>query len=173
MDAKALIVAVSEVADNKGLSGEAVIQALELALEKAYIKVLGGSTPDLPDPVVKCVIDPDTGKIYLAQVKKVVEEVTDDFLEIDEEEANEGLKKAKYHVGDDYEIEADVEDLSKATAMGVKSSVRESPRPNVPNSIRFIKTISAKWSREPSRKRTIAASSSTLAARPLNSTARN
>ena len=125
MDAKALIAAVSEVADNKGLSGEAVIQALELALEKAYIKVLGGSTPDLPDPVVKCVIDPDTGKIYLAQVKKVVEEVTDDFLEIDEEEANEGLKKAKYHVGDDYEIEADVEDLSKATAMGVKSYFRQ------------------------------------------------
>ena len=91
MDAKALIAAVSEVAESKGLSGEAVIQALELALEKAYIKVLGGSTPDLPDPVVKCVIDPESGKIYLAQVKKVVEEVNDDFLEIDEEEANEGL----------------------------------------------------------------------------------
>ena len=120
LDGATILAAVKEIAANKGLTEEAVIEALESAITKAYIKVLGGGD----DAIVSCKVDPHTGEIALAQIKKVVEEVEDDYLEIELEEANAGLKKAKYKVGDDYAIPADVSDLSKAAAMGVKNNLR-------------------------------------------------
>ena len=121
MDAKKFIDAVSELSDSKGLSRQAIIFALEEALKRAYIKFLGGGD----DAIVTCVIDEEKGKIELAQVKKVVEEVEDDYLEISVEDANEGLKKPKYNVGDDYAIVCPVEELSKVTAMAVKNNLRQ------------------------------------------------
>ena len=102
MDAKAFVDAVSEIASVKGLSREAIVQALEEAIQRAYIRYLGGGD----DAVVTCHIDEEKGKIELAQIKKVVEEVEDDYLEISVEDANEGKKKAKYQAGDDYPIPA-------------------------------------------------------------------
>ena len=121
MDAKAFIDAVSELADTKGLSREAIIFALEEALKRAYIKYLGGGD----DAIVTCTIDEGKGVIELAQIKKVVEEVQDDYLEISVEDANEGKKNAKYKVGDDYAIVCPVETLSKVTAMAVKNNLRQ------------------------------------------------
>lgn len=120
LDGATILAAVKEIAASKGLTEEIVREALESAITKAYIKVLGGGD----DAIVSCKVDPHTGEISLAQIKKVVEEVQDDYLEIELEEANEGLKKAKYKVGDDYAIPADVSDLSKAAAMGVKNNLR-------------------------------------------------
>ena len=121
MDATKFVDAVAELADTKGLSRSAIIFALEEALKKAYIKFLGGGD----DAIVTCTIDENKGRIELAQIKKVVEEVEDDYLEISVEDANEGLKKPKYKVGDDYAIVAPVEELSKVTALAVKSNLRQ------------------------------------------------
>ena len=121
MDAKKFIDAVSELSETKGLSREAIILALEEAMKRAYIKYLGGGD----DAIVTCTIDEAAGKIELAQIKKVVEEVEDDYLEISVEDANEGKKKAKYKVGDDYAIVCPIEDLSKVTAMAVKNNLRQ------------------------------------------------
>ena len=121
MDAKKFIDAVSELSETKGLSREAIIYALEEALKRAYVKYLGGGD----DAVVTCTIDEEKGIIELAQIKKVVAEVEDDYLEISVEDANEGLKKAKYAVGDDYPIVCSVEELSKVTAMAVKNNLRQ------------------------------------------------
>ena len=121
MDVKAFVSAVSEVADAKGLSREAVITALQEALQRAYVKYLGGGD----DAVVTCLIDEEKGIIELAQIKKVVEEVEDDYLEISVEDANEGLKKAKYKAGDDYAVKASVEELTKVTALAVKNNLRQ------------------------------------------------
>ena len=121
MDAKKFIDAVSELSETKGLSREAIIYALEEALKRAYVKYLGGGD----DAAVTCTIDADKGIIELAQIKKVVAEVEDDYLEISVEDANEGLKKAKYAVGDDYPIVCSVEELSKVTAMAVKNNLRQ------------------------------------------------
>jgi len=121
MDTKAFIDAVAELSQTKGLSREAIIIALEEALKRAYIKYLGGGD----DAVVTCTIDEEKGLIELAQIKKVVEEVEDDYLEISVEDANEGKKKAKYKVGDDFAIPCSVSDLSKVTAMAVKNNLRQ------------------------------------------------
>ena len=123
MDAKKFIDAVAELSETKGLSREAIIYALEEALKRAYIKYLGGGD----DAVVTCTIDEEKGKIELAQIKKVVEEddIEDDYLQISVEDANKGLKKAKYKAGDDCVISCSVEDLSKVTAIAVKNNLRQ------------------------------------------------
>ncbi len=123
MDAKKFIDAVSELSETKGLSRDAIIFALEEALKRAYIKYLGGGD----DAVVTCTIDEEKGKIELAQIKKVVEEddIEDDYLQISVEEANKGLKKAKYKAGDECVISCSVEDLSKVTALAVKNNLRQ------------------------------------------------
>ena len=123
MNATAFIDAVTEISEAKGLSRDAIIFALEEALKRAYVKYLGGGD----DAVVTCTIDEEKGIIELAQVKKVVNEddLTDDYLEISVEDANEGLRKPKYKVGDDYVIVCPIEDFSKVTAMAVKNNLRQ------------------------------------------------
>ena len=121
MDVKAFVDAVAEIADVKGLSREAIITALEEAIQRAYIRYLGGGD----DAVVVCHVNEDKGEIELAQIKKVVEEVEDDYLEISVEDANEGRKKAKYKVGDEFAIPAPISDLSKMVAMAVKNNFRQ------------------------------------------------
>lgn len=121
MDAKKFIDAIAELSETKGLSRDAIIYALQEAMKRAYVKYLGGGD----DAVVTCTIDENKGLIELAQIKKVVEEVEDDYLEISVEDANEGLKKPKYKAGDDYAIVAPIEELSKVTAMAVKSNLRQ------------------------------------------------
>ena len=54
------------LSESKGLSDEDVLSALEDATCRAYVKELGGGD----DAVVTCHIDPETGSVYLAQVKK-------------------------------------------------------------------------------------------------------
>ena len=119
--AEAFQSALAGLAEAKGITVEAVLDALHDALERAYIKYL-----DQGDDVrVKVDIDQATGTIVLAQIKTVVEEVEDDALEISKEDANEGLKKAKFNIGDDFEFPCPVEELSKLTAMAVKSILRQ------------------------------------------------
>jgi len=121
MDAKAFFSAINELAESKGISKEAVLGALREALQRAYIKYLGGGD----DAVVKVTIDEESGQIDLAQIKKVVKDVQDDYLEISLEDANEGLKSKKYKDGDDFVIQCPLEELSKLTAMAVKNNLRQ------------------------------------------------
>lgn len=113
--------ALRSVADSKGLSDEEVVHALEEAIIRAYIKYLGG----WEDTNVVCHVDPETGHVDLAQVKKVVDEVKDDYLEISTEDANEGLKTKKYAAGDDYYCVCPVEDISKVTTNAIKNNFRQ------------------------------------------------
>lgn len=113
--------ALRGVADSKGLSDEEVVHALEEAIVRAYIKYLGG----WEDTNVVCHVDPVTGHVDLAQVKKVVDEVKDDYVEISTEEANEGLKSPKYAAGDDYYVVCPVEDISKVTTNAIKNNFRQ------------------------------------------------
>ncbi|MBP5216205.1 MAG: transcription termination factor NusA, partial [Bacilli bacterium] len=117
--------ALAELAKAKGISEEAIIEALRESLEKAYLRYLGGSKEGLLDPVVNVDIDPETGKITLENIKRVVLDVEDDYLEISEEDANAGLKKKKYKPGDDFVIPCPVDQLTKLTAMSVKNLLRQ------------------------------------------------
>lgn len=121
MDYTAFSAAVNEIAESKGLSTDAVVTALKEALERAYIKYLGGGD----DATVKVEIDPTKNTILVAQMKKVVADVQDDYLEISLEDANRGLKEPAWKEGDSYPIPCSVDDLNKVFAMAVKNNLRQ------------------------------------------------
>lgn len=119
IDTKALIQAIDLIEQEKGISKDAIIVALKEALEKAYRKQLGS----IDDALVRADIDLKKGIIKLFQLKTVVENVEDDFLEISLDEVKAlGLS---YKVGDTYQIEASPEDFQKSAAMTVKAILRQ------------------------------------------------
>lgn len=77
--------AITELSAAKGVDEETIFVALKDALEKAFLKSLGGGE----DAKVYVDIDLDNGFITLAQLKAVVEDVTDDYLEITKDDAEE------------------------------------------------------------------------------------
>ncbi|MCQ2742341.1 MAG: transcription termination factor NusA [Bacilli bacterium] len=124
--------AAKEVATIKGISFETVIAALKEAATRAYIKTLeGGENAD--DAEVVCEIDEETGKITIGQYKNVMEDddITDDYLEISVEDANDYEKennpksKVKYKAGDKILIKADQELTTKSMALAIKNLFRQ------------------------------------------------
>lgn len=113
---------ISELEAKNGVSREVIVLALKEALTKGYLKSLGGDTHDVD---VRCEIDDVNGVIDMCEVRKVVEEVNDDYLEISVEDANEGQKEKRYQAGDDYIIPVDITTLRKAIALVVKSVFRQ------------------------------------------------
>ncbi|MBM3909451.1 MAG: transcription termination/antitermination protein NusA [Firmicutes bacterium] len=119
IDTKALIQAIDLIEQEKGISKDAIVIALKEAFEKAYRKQLGS----IDDALVRADIDLKKGVIKLFQLKKVVENVEDDFLEISLEEVKAlGLT---FNIGDTYQIEASPEDFQKSAAMTVKAILRQ------------------------------------------------
>ncbi|MDY6429720.1 MAG: transcription termination factor NusA [Bacilli bacterium] len=115
------IAAINDLSESKGLSHEAIINALKESIEKAYIKYLGGGS----DARTFIDIDEEKEELIIANIKTVVEDVQDDYLEISFEDANKGLKKAKYKVGDDFYIYESAEDMTKIFYTGVKNNLRQ------------------------------------------------
>jgi N utilization substance protein A len=152
MDAAVFKAAIDEIAESKGISHDAVVVALSEALQRAYIKYLGGGD----DAVVEATIDEANGRITLAQIKNVKKDVEDDYLEISAADAKEDademienleddLKEAKdadkkadikdliekvkaakdaVKIGGTYPMYCPLDELSKLTAMAVKSNLR-------------------------------------------------
>ncbi|MGM9873727.1 MAG: transcription termination factor NusA [Bacilli bacterium] len=119
INSKELNLALEEIEVNKGISRDVVIQAIIEALTKAFKKQLGGD-----DAKVKIVFDADKGIIELYQIKDVVEEVVDDFLEISPEDAMEIDPSKEYKVGDEFFIKSESE-VRKSFALAVKSVFKQ------------------------------------------------
>jgi N utilization substance protein A len=119
IDAKGLMQAIDLIEQEKGISKDAIVSALKEALEKAYRKQLGS----IDDALVRADINLDKGVIKLYQLKTVVENVEDDFLEISLEEIK--ALGIALNVGDVYQIEASPEDFQKSAAITVKSILRQ------------------------------------------------
>ena len=83
IDAKIFLEGLESLENDRGVSREVVLNALKEAMEKAFRKQLGNAD----DALVRCDIDDKTSTIKLFQLKNVVEEVEDDFLEISLEDA--------------------------------------------------------------------------------------
>ncbi len=116
---KEFVLALEELEQSKGISKLSIVSALKEAMEKAYRKQLGAND----DALVRVDIDPDKGKISMYQLKNVVEEVVDDFLEISIEDVKRlGLE---LKVGDVYQIAASPDDLTKLAAINVKNILRQ------------------------------------------------
>lgn len=113
--------ALEAIEQSKGISKEIVLQSLHEAMSKGFRKQLGGD-----DALVEVTIDLDKGVIDMYQIKKIVEDVQDDFLEISLEDAQEEAKANHgYIVDDEFRIPASIEDLRKATAMSIKSILKQ------------------------------------------------
>jgi N utilization substance protein A len=117
----AFIEALEELGNSKGISKEDILLALKEALEKGFKKEIGEGD----DVNVRVTIDPETGEIYMAQIKTVVEDdkIQDDALEISLAEAKKIVSDAK--VGDEIAIAKPIDEVRKATAMSVKSLLRQ------------------------------------------------
>ena len=121
MNAKVFLEALEEIEVAKGISKETVLRALEEAMIKGFKKELGGD-----DANVVVNIDPEKGIIEMFHVKDVVEDVEDDFLEISKADAKVEVKEGKGEIREDkIYYPASIEDLRKATAMSVKSILKQ------------------------------------------------
>lgn len=123
MDATVFMEALNELAEQKGIKKEAIIEALKEALHKALEKQISGGHSN--DGDIRITINENPAEIKMEYVRKVVEDVQDDYLEISVEDANAGLKKAKYKVGDEFAEEKQVEDMTRVIAATVKSVLRQ------------------------------------------------
>ena len=124
MDATKFLEALEEIAESKGISKEAIITALRESLRKAYEKqICDGYLVEGVD--VRVTITEQPAEIKMEYVRKVVEEVEDDILEIALEDANKGKKGKKYAVGDEYIVETSPDDMARLTALTVKSVLRQ------------------------------------------------
>ena len=117
-NAKAFLEAIDELEVSKSISKLSIISALKEALEKGLKKQLGGD-----DALVSVNIDVDTGMIDMAQIKIVVEEVEDDFLQISLEDAR--AVNPDLNIGDEFHIPSSVENIMKSTALAIKSVLKQ------------------------------------------------
>ena len=108
--------ALEEIEASKGISKETILQFLEESLIKAYKKQLGGD-----DANVRASIDPEKGTIELCQVKDVVKEVEDDFLQISVEDANALDSKKKYKAPIFHMANANEEDQAERISELIKT----------------------------------------------------
>ncbi len=113
---------LNELEASKGISKEVIISALKEAMIKGYKKQIGATEED---DCVRVIIDPENGVIDMYQIKNVVKEVEDDFLEISVEDANALKDGKKYKAGDELIIPSSPDELTKAIAMSIKSILKQ------------------------------------------------
>src|SRR5215510_6930178 len=73
--------AISQIAAERGIPKEAIIEVMEKALVTAYRRTLGNNPPPIE---VSVKLDPQTGAAHVYAEKQVVDEVFDDRFEIDQ-----------------------------------------------------------------------------------------
>ena len=112
---KEFIRAIEELEKEKGISKEVLIEAIELALVSAYKKNYGTSQN------VRVSIDNEEGDIDVFMRKDVVEEVTDDLIEISLSDAIE--IDPRYVAGDIIEYQVTPRDFGRIAAQTAKQVV--------------------------------------------------
>ncbi len=76
--------AISQIAAERGIPKEAIVEVMEKALVTAYRRTLGNNPPPI-EVTVK--LDPQTGQAHVYAEKQVVDDVLDDRFEIDIKDA--------------------------------------------------------------------------------------
>lgn len=124
-----LVKALHILEEEKGISKEVIIAALEAALTSAYKKNYGQSQN------VEVVFDEKKGNIHVYAVKEVVEFVFDSTLEVSLEEALT-IHRA-YEIGDKIRFEVTPKDFGRIAAQTAKQVVvqrlRDAERTNIYN----------------------------------------
>lgn len=112
-----LIEALKELEKEKGIESDIIFEAIEAALISAYKKNFGSQ----PNSNVRVQIDRITGEIKVFSRKEIVEEVTDDRLEISLESAKK--THPNYQLGDIIEYEVTPKDFGRIAAQTAKQVV--------------------------------------------------
>jgi N utilization substance protein A len=95
LNIKELTKALKQVADEKGLDPDKVLDVIESSIAAAYKKEYGER-----GEVVRCKLDQKTGELIFSQIKTVVDDSTVRFVE-EEEETPEGEEKKEVVAEDD------------------------------------------------------------------------
>ena len=126
---KEFLAALEQVEQEKGISQDILIEAIESALLSAYKKQFGSANE------CRGVVNRKTGDMGVFMVKKVVSEVTDPETEISFEDAQE--ISSRYTVGDEVEVNVMPKTFGRIAAQTAKQVVvqriREAERENISN----------------------------------------
>jgi len=133
--ARMLLQTIEQIGREKNIAPEVIVDAVEEAMavaSKKYYKT---------EEELKAVLNRDTGDLEVYAIKEVVEEVEDDVLEIDLEEAR--AHDADVEIGDFVEIPRSTEELGRIAAQAAKQvifqKVRDAERENIYNE--FIERV--------------------------------
>ncbi len=114
---KELLNAIKALCEEKGISSEVIIEALEAALVAAYKKNFNASQN------VEIFIDQKKGKVQVMAQKKVVDLVFEDSEEIDIEDARK--IDPNYELGDIVNIEVTPKDFGRISAAAAKQVITQ------------------------------------------------
>ncbi|MBX6754124.1 transcription termination factor NusA [Thermorudis peleae] len=112
-----LYTAIAQIAAERGIPREAVMESVQQALRTVYKKMTGS------DEEVEVFIDVNTGKIHILAPKRVVERVTDPAREITVEEARKVDPKAV--VGDIVKLERTPNNFGRIAAQTAKQVIMQ------------------------------------------------
>ncbi|MBI2056473.1 MAG: transcription termination/antitermination protein NusA [Candidatus Sungbacteria bacterium] len=121
MDLKSFTQAIQQIADEKGIPRERIIETIEMALSAAYKRDYGKK-----GQIVRATLDPDKGKLVFRQVKIVVDETmikSEEEVKAEEEErmrrteeaaaGGQNVLQEPYDRGDDEEATTLGEEIKK------------------------------------------------------------
>jgi N utilization substance protein A len=111
-----LMKALEQIEEEKGVSKEVIIEAIEAALLSAYKKNYGASAQNM-----RIELDRQTGEIRAYQIRTVVETVDDEHTQISLAEVQQWDPTAK--VGDVVEVEVTPKDFGRIAAQTAKQVV--------------------------------------------------
>ncbi len=131
MKTKDFLTAIEEF-EQIGISREITIQALKEAFESTIRK------KGFEDQMLQTIIDPDKGVIEIYTIQNIVPEVTDDALEISEEDAQEIINECKgAFISEEKSLytPVNIDDFSRADATKFKSifkqKIKEAEKANI------------------------------------------
>jgi transcription termination/antitermination protein NusA len=110
--------AISQIAAERGIPKEAIIEVMEKALVTAYRRTLGNNPPPI-EVTVK--LDPQTGAAHVYAEKQVVDEVFDDRFEIDQMIARRIKPDAE--LGETVLVESTPNDFGRIAAQTAKQVI--------------------------------------------------
>lgn len=108
--------AIEQIAEEKGISKDTIMETIEMALIAAYKKDFGDK-----DQEVRIEVSPDNGDARIFIIREVVDEVENEHLQISVADAQKIKKGAE--VGDTVEIEDDNKDFGRVAAQTAKQVI--------------------------------------------------
>ncbi|MEI7771740.1 MAG: NusA N-terminal domain-containing protein, partial [Chloroflexales bacterium] len=110
--------AISQIAAERGIPKEAIIDVMEKALITAYRRTLGNNPPPME---VSVKLDPQTGSAKVFAEKQVVDEVYDERFEVELQDARK--VRADVQIGETVIMESTPNDFGRIAAQTAKQVV--------------------------------------------------